>query len=137
MPTGTCNFPQHHHDPGVGQPIGLVVLIALGAVIVAHWRTVVVCLVVAVVLVVFGCAAMLLWHRQHALNSASESLLELPGAARSVVVGPAAARAVAARTAALEAEIAELLARQIEAAPVHNHLHFHGVTPDDAKAITR
>jgi hypothetical protein len=135
MPTGTCKYPAHH-GPSAGQPIGLVVLIAIGAVIVIHWRTVVACLIVAVVLVVLASAVMMLWHRRYDLTPAPESVLELPDADRRVIVGPAAARAVAARTAALEAEIAALRARQIDAPAVHNHLHLHGVTTEDATAIT-
>jgi len=46
MPTGTCKYPEHHTGPSAGPPISLLVLIALGAVVIAYWRTVVIALVV-------------------------------------------------------------------------------------------
>jgi hypothetical protein len=98
MPTGTCNYPQHHR-PSAGQPVAWLVILGLGAIVVTHWHTVVVCLIVAAVLMMAGVPVLLLLHNRH---SGYDEQIER------------------------QAEIERLRARQIEA-PVHNHIHLHGV----------
>jgi hypothetical protein len=65
MPTSHCNYP-NHHGPSAGPPLGLLAAIALGAVVIAHWHTVVVALVVVAVLAAVAGGVMLLVHAAHA-----------------------------------------------------------------------
>ena len=113
MPTGTCNYPDHH-GPSAGQPIALLILIAIGAVIITHWRTVVVCVIVTAVLIVLTAAVATLWHRRHQLRDSARELDADPRRQLGAQQRPS-----------------------IEAPAVHNHLHLHGVQPSDLAAIVR
>ncbi len=59
MPTGSCRFPDHH-GPSAGPPVGLLLAIGAGALIVAYWHAVVVVLAVVVALAVLGAGVLLL-----------------------------------------------------------------------------
>ena len=65
MPTSHCNYP-HHHGPSAGPPLGLLAAIALGAVVIAFWHTVIVALVVVTILAAIAGGVMLLVHAAHA-----------------------------------------------------------------------
>jgi hypothetical protein len=112
MPTGTCRYPEHHR-PSAGQPVAWLVILAIGAVIVANWHAVIVALVVTAVLAVLGVAVLLLVH-----NHRRHFDPELEHRA-----------ALGQRTAATAAALPPPLV-------VHNHLHLHGVRPADVAAIT-
>lgn len=131
MPTGRCNYPQHHTGPSAGPPIGLVLSIAAGAVIVAEWRTVLIVLAVVAVLAVVGVAVAMLWHSAHAAPyDGAWREVETPAALSAVRPVMAAAD----RTAALELQVAVLRA-QLENRPAEQHLHLHGVTAEDIAAV--
>jgi hypothetical protein len=133
MPTGRCNYP-HHHGPATGPPISLLAAIALGAIVIGAWHTVVVALVVVAILAGIAGAVFLLIHTAHSQPyDAPERGHERPAVTYTAEV----LRPVTdARTAALEAENAALR-RQLEAPAVHNHLHLHGIDADDMAVITR
>ena len=65
MPTGTCNFPEHHGGPSAGPPLGLIAAILAGALILAHWHAVVLVLAVVGVLAAGLVAVVMLWHSAH------------------------------------------------------------------------
>jgi uncharacterized membrane protein YraQ (UPF0718 family) len=135
MPTGTCNFPQHH-GPSAGQPISLVILIALGAIIIAHWRTVLVCLVVSVILTVFVALMVMLIHRRH--ESAAEHRAwfverqaELQRrAARQQIAQP---RSRPAQEIHHHHHVHQLPAPQPQ--QIHQHIHLHGLTAEDVAGV--
>jgi len=138
MPTGTCNYPHHHHGPSAGPPAGFLAALAAGALIVAEWRTVLVVLAVCAVLAVLGVCVALLVH-SHRAAPYDASWAEPEDAAYSAEVTQGNPWEAHARTAALAAENAalraELAARQLEAPQQHLHLHLHGVTAEDLAAI--
>jgi hypothetical protein len=116
MPTGACKFPEHHGGSSAGQVISLIICIALGAIVVAHWRTVVVCLIVTGVLLTVVAAVMAMWHRRH--ESAAEHQAWL-----------------VERQAELDRRTArqQVTARQPQ--QIHNHVHLHGVRTEDIAGI--
>jgi hypothetical protein len=61
MPTGRCNYPAHH-GPSAGPPIGLILAIAAGALILTHIHAVLVTPAVVAGLAVAGAAVVMLWH---------------------------------------------------------------------------
>jgi hypothetical protein len=126
MPTGNCRFPEHH-SPSAGPPLGLLGAIALGAVVIAFWHTVVVALVVVAILAAIAGAVFLLIHNH---GSGYDPVLERQSEAEQ------AARQIQA------AQLAQQLAAQhrpaIDPAPVvHNHLHLHGVSDDEMADAAR
>ena len=127
MPTGTCNYP-HHHGPSAGPPLGLLLAIGAGALIVTHLHAVIVTLAVVAVLAVLGAAVAILWHsHKSAPYDASWSDTEPPGAV-AVTAHP-----LTARVAELEQQLAER--RAIEAP--QQHLHLHGLDAEQLAAIIR
>src|SRR5215469_6368556 len=78
MPTGRCEFPSHHYGPSAGGPLGLLAAIAVGAVVIANWHTVVVALVVVAILACIAGAVMLMIHNH---GSAYDLELERQAAA--------------------------------------------------------
>lgn len=64
MNTAHCRHPEHH-GPSAGPPLGLLAAIALGAVVIAFWHTVIVALVVVAILASIAGAVMLLVHAAH------------------------------------------------------------------------
>ena len=123
MPTGTCQYPQHH-GPSAGPPAALVAAIIIGALIVVEWHTVLVTAAVVATLVVILGAVVMLVHSHRAVPYDAyfaEDEAEVP-ARRAISAAPARDR-----TAALEAEVAALRAR---IGQPQQHLHIHGVTPD-------
>jgi hypothetical protein len=141
MPTGTCNYP-HHHSGGssAGPPIGLLVAIGAGVLIITHLHAaagmlhtvLVVTLAVVAVLAVTGVAVAMLVH-SHRAEPYDASWSEAgPQDAPPVTVS---ARLLQARVGHLEQQLAE---RQAIAAPVsHQHLHLHGIDPADVANIVR
>jgi hypothetical protein len=113
MPTGRCNFPEHH-GPSAGPPLALIGLIALGAVIVAFWHLVVVALVVVLLLAGVAAAVVALVHNHKRHYSHELERAALQERARA---------ALPRKPSAVEAP--------------HYHLHLHGVTPDAAAHIAR
>jgi hypothetical protein len=134
MPTGRCDFPQHHNSPSAGPPIGLLAAIAIGAAVIAAWHAVVVALVVCCFLAGIAGAVFLLWHAGHAEPyDAALRGQKLRSASWRPTASPAASES---RTALLEAENRELR-RRLEAGPghQHNHLHLHGVSAAEAAEL--
>ena len=127
MPTGTCQFPEHH-GPGKSGPGALVAAIIAGAIVVYEWRTIAVVLAVVVALAVVAAAVAMLWHSHTAEPyDASWSVSEPQEAP--------AAEVLQARVDQLERQLAE---RRAIAAPVtHQHLHIHGVELTRLAAIIR
>jgi hypothetical protein len=127
MPTGTCHYPAHH-GPSAGPPLGLVLAIAAGALIVTHWHAVLVTLAVVAVLAAAGAAVVMLWHSHRgAPYDASWSDTE----PHDAVTVTAQVRPLAARVAELEQQLADRCA--IEAP--QQHLHLHGVTSADVAEL--
>jgi hypothetical protein len=141
MPTGTCRYPHHHSGPSAGPPIGLLLAIGAGVLIVTHLHAaagalhavVVVTLAVVAVLAVAGVAVAMLVHSHRAEPyDASWSNDAEPQDAITVT---ASTPLLQARVDQLERQLAE---RHAIAAPVtHQHLHLHGVDPSDIAAIVR
>jgi hypothetical protein len=129
MPTGTCRYPEHHTGPSAGPPIGLLALIAAGAVIVAYWRTVVVVLVVTGILAVVAAAVVMLIHNHRRYHD--------PELERQVAALERVGQAIRNSTAAQpHAMPAARPAPALESAPViHHHLHLHGISADGAAAL--
>jgi hypothetical protein len=126
MPTGRCNYPEHH-GPSAGPPFALIGLIALGAIVVAFWHLVVVVLVLAGV----TCAVVALLHNHRRYydpglerQAALERAQELRSASYSVPAAQLPAMPAAAPGPALEA-----------APVVQHHLHLHGISANDAAAL--
>jgi len=104
MPTGRCNYPEHH-GPSAGPPFALIGLIALGAVVVAFWHAVIVVLVVVLALagITCGVVALLHNHRRHYDPELERAALQQRARAALPQRQPAAATPA-----------------------VHNHVHLHG-----------
>jgi hypothetical protein len=81
MPTGTCKYPGHHSNGGAGQVFSWVVILALAAIIVTHWHTVVVCLIAAAVPIIAGIPVVLLIHNHK--NSQLDEALERQPSSRA------------------------------------------------------
>jgi hypothetical protein len=133
MPTGTCNFPDHHGGPGAGAPVGLLVAIAAGALVVIEWRTVLVVLAVVVALAVAGAGVAMLLHSHRAepydaawgVSERQDAAIEPPATVT------AESELLRSRVRQLERELADR--RAIEAP--QQHLHLHGVSAEDIAAI--
>jgi hypothetical protein len=126
MPTGTCHFPEHHGGPGAGAPVGLLMAVGAGAVIVLELRTVLVVLaVVGVLAVAAGLVAMLVHSHRTEPYDAAWSASEPQTAAVTDRPSVTASVLLQARVDQLERELAER--RAIEAPA--QHLHLHGVSP--------
>jgi len=128
MPTGTCRYPQHH-GPGAGPPLGLILAIAVGALIITHVHAVVVTLAVVAVLAVLGGLAAMLLHSHRSVPYGASCSDSEPQSALQVTP----ARQLSARVAELEAQLAER--RAIEAP--QQHLHLHGVSAQELAAAIR
>jgi hypothetical protein len=138
MPTGTCNYPEHH-GPSAGAPAGLVLAVIAGALIITHVHAVLVTLAVVAVLAVLGTGVVMLWHSHSSEPyDASWTDPEIGSASADLELAPTVeirnARAdLQARVVQLEQQLAER--RAIEAP--QQHLHIHGVTAEDVAAIIR
>ena len=63
MPTGNCRFPEHHSGgSSAGPPLGLLLAIAAGALIITHVHAVLVTLAVVAALAVAGVAVVMMVH---------------------------------------------------------------------------
>jgi hypothetical protein len=154
MPTGCCHYPAHHDSPSAGAPIGLILAMIAGALIVTHWHTVVVVLTVVAVLAVITTAVVMLFHAHRSVPyDAAYSGDRRQDTPRQLQAGQSApvttqvvhvhATPAPDRTEALTAEIAalraQLAAQQPPAiAPPAQHLHLYGVSAADvAELVTR
>ena len=132
MPTGHCNFPEHH-GPGKSGPGALLAAIIAGAIVVYEWRTMLVVLAVVVVLAVAAAAVAMLWHSHTAEPYDASWSVSEPAA--QPLHASASTQLLQARVSQLERQLAE---RRAIAAPVtHQHLHIHGVDADQVAAIIR
>jgi uncharacterized protein (UPF0335 family) len=130
MPTGTCRYPHHHGGPSAGPPIGLLLAIIAGALIITHVHAVVVTLAVVAILAVLGTGVMLLVH-SHRSAPYDGAWAEQEDVTSTLSV--TAAGQLQARVGQLEREAAER--RAIEAP--QQHLHIHGVSAEDVAAVIR
>lgn len=124
MPTGNCKFPEHH-TPATGPPFALLGAIALGALVIAFWRSIVVALVITTFLAVIAGMVFALFHNRHSGYDAElEHRAEVEQLRHRGEVAASPQRPA------------------IEAPAVHNHLHLHGVDAEEMaeavrKAISR
>lgn len=130
MPNGNCHFPEHHQGgPSAGPVIAWVAALGLGALIMSHWHTFVLILVVLGILTALAVPMFLLWHNHgsgYDPDLERQAAAERRAASYSITSGSSPAVATAERTAALEA------------APfVHQHLHLHGLSADEMATVTR
>jgi len=115
MPTGTCNYPDHH-SPSGGGPAALVAAVIAGAAIVAFWHAVLVVMAVVVVLLVVTGGVVVLWHSHTA--APYDAAWEQPEAGwRS-------------QASTVRAEVTES-----RPAEIHQHLHIHVASAAEAAAI--
>jgi hypothetical protein len=129
VPTGTCNYPHHHGSPSAGPPVGLLLAIIAGALIITHVHLVVVTLAVAAVLAVLGAGVAMLWH-SHRSAPYDAAWAGHEHRTEQLPATPAELQ-LQARVVQLERQLAE---RRAVEAP-QQHLHIHGVSADDLAAI--
>lgn len=132
MPTGRCQFPEHH-SPSAGPPLGLLAAIALGALVIAFWHAVIVALVVVAILAAAAGMVFLLIHNH---GSGYDPELERQAAAeRTQLARTAAGAAISEQSPAM---LYPPRRDALEAPPVmHQHLHLHGVSVDDMAEVAR